>query len=184
MITPVEQLIRFLCTIDSKFKNIPKADFLSAIIDMAADEAVMLQLCFDKVEDCEDNERRLLSDLESARKPKEPADKKELERNPIDGVYYDVRIRTHFFGGEKQVVFAFTNISAEKELQREIAMRDLTKIMFTSINHELRTPCNAISNGLELILPHLPRICMQYYLICQSSLSFLLSLIGDTLDYA
>lgn len=33
-----------------------------------------------------------------------------------NGVYYDVRVKTHYFGTERQVVFIFTNVSAEKDL--------------------------------------------------------------------
>lgn len=82
------------------------------------------------------------------------------------------------------MVLTFTNVSAEKELQRELATRDLTKIMYSSISHELRTPCNAITNGLELMFPMLPRICHGNYKICQTSLKFLMSLINDSLDFA
>lgn len=99
-------------------------------------------------------------------------------------MFYDVRIKTHFFGGQRQVVLVFTNVSAEKELQRELAMKDLTKVMFASINHELRTPCNAITNGLQLMRPFLNRASLKYYDICTSSVKFLLSLVNDTLDFA
>jgi len=55
-----------------------------------------------------------------------------------------VRIKSHYSKGQRQVVFVFTNVSAEKELQRELVMKQYSQIMFTSINHELRTPINAI----------------------------------------
>lgn len=47
-----------------------------------------------------------------------------MERKAINGVFYDVRIKTHYFGGQRQVVFVFTNVSAEKELQRELVMKE------------------------------------------------------------
>ena len=60
----------------------------------------------------------------------------------VNGVYYDVRIKTHYWGTQRQVVFVFTNVSAEKELQRELVMKQYMQIMFTSISHEFRTPIN------------------------------------------
>lgn len=57
-------------------------------------------------------------------------------------------------------------------------------MMFTSINHELRTPCNAIINGLQLMRPFINRASIKYYDICDSSVKFLLSLVNDTLDFA
>jgi hypothetical protein len=50
----------------------------------------------------------------------------EAERKPINGIFYDVRIKTHYFGGQRQVVFVFTNVSAEKDLQRELTMKQFT----------------------------------------------------------
>lgn len=46
------------------------------------------------------------------------------------------------------MVFIFTDISAEKTLQREKMMMNYAKIMFASANHELRTPINGIQNSL------------------------------------
>ena len=43
----------------------------------------------------------------------DPTKSGQVESN---GVYYDVRIKTHYFGTERQVVFIFTNVSAEKDL--------------------------------------------------------------------
>jgi hypothetical protein len=47
---------------------------------------------------------------------KDLAEQEQIERKPINGDFYDVRIKTHYFGGQRQVVFVFTNVSAEKEL--------------------------------------------------------------------
>lgn len=78
----------------------------------------------------------------------------------------------------------FTNASAEKDLQREIVMKEYSHIMFTSINHELRTPINAIQNSLNLMTNFVDPLGKQYLQICKSSSSFLLSLVNDTLDFA
>lgn len=81
-------------------------------------------------------------------------------------------------------MFVFTNVSADKELQRELVMKEYSQIMFTSINHELRTPINAIQNSLQILKPFLSPIAIQYFEICESSSKFLLSLVNDTLDFA
>jgi hypothetical protein len=42
----------------------------------------------------------------------------------FDNLYYDVRIKSHkVFGSKDQIMFVFTNVSAEKELQRELVMK-------------------------------------------------------------
>ena len=82
------------------------------------------------------------------------------------------------------MVFVFTNVSAEKDLQRELVMKQYTQIMFTSVNHELRTPINGIQNSLQCLKPYVDPLAIQYFEICESSASFLLSLVNDTLDYA
>jgi signal transduction histidine kinase len=63
-------------------------------------------------------------------------------------------------------------------------MKNYTKIMFASVNHELRTPINGIQNSLMCLKPHVDPLAQQYFDICESSASFLLSLVNDTLDYA
>lgn len=78
----------------------------------------------------------------------------------------------------------FTNVSAEKDLQREIVMKQYMHIMFTSISHELRTPINAITNSLTCMRTYVSPAGMFYLDICDSSSAFLLSLVNDTLDFA
>ena len=56
--------------------------------------------------------------------------------------------------------------------------------MFASVNHELRTPINAIQNSLTCMKPFVSTMGMMYLEICQSSSGFLLSLVNDTLDFA
>ena len=56
--------------------------------------------------------------------------------------------------------------------------------MFTSISHELRTPINAIQNSLHSMKRFVNKEGLFYLDICDSSSSFLLSLVDDTLDYA
>jgi signal transduction histidine kinase len=187
LLTPVDQLIGFLVKIDSRLAKIKKEVFLETLIEMATDEPMLLQLHNNFDDHCAaaDDEDELTSAQARVKENfKKLAEQREAERKPINGIFYDVRIKTHFFGGQRQVVLVFTNVSAEKELQRELAMKELTKVMFTSINHELRTPCNAITNGLQLMRPFLNRASLKYYDICESSLKFLMSLVNDTLDFA
>lgn len=63
-------------------------------------------------------------------------------------------------------------------------MKQYTQIMFTSINHELRTPINAIQNSLACMKYSMDPSVQMYFEICESSSSFLLSLVNDTLDFA
>jgi signal transduction histidine kinase len=65
--------------------------------------------------------------------------------------------------GGKSVIFIFTNVSSEKELQREQVMKNYTHIMYTSISHELRTPINAINNSLKALKPFVDEIAMQEF---------------------
>ena len=44
ILTPLEQLINFLCAVDKRIANIDKDSFLSEMIMMATDEAVLLHM--------------------------------------------------------------------------------------------------------------------------------------------
>jgi hypothetical protein len=61
---------------------------------------------------------------------------------------YDGRIRTlddkH---GSARLIFIFTDVSNEKKLQRELIIKKSTKLMFSCISHELRTPINGKDSG-------------------------------------
>ena len=157
---------------------------------MATDEAMLLQMQKTNINKCavadsdDDQQKDDLGNPKIKQMFKDLAEQEQIERKPINGDFYDVRIKTHYFGGQRQVVFVFTNVSAEKELQRELVMKEYSQIMFTSINHELRTPINAIQNSLQILKPFLSQLGMQYYEICKSSSEFLLSLVNDTLDFA
>jgi hypothetical protein len=68
---------------------------------MASDEPMLLQLHKDFDEHCaaaddedEDNDRARVKE-----NFKKLAEQREQERKPINGVFYDVRIKTHYFGG-------------------------------------------------------------------------------------
>lgn len=63
-------------------------------------------------------------------------------------------------------------------------MKQYMQIMFTSISHELRTPINAIQNSLHCMRSSVSTAGLIYLDICDSSSSFLLSLVNDTLDFA
>jgi signal transduction histidine kinase len=65
-----------------------------------------------------------------------------------------------------------------------MVMKKYSQIMFTSVNHELRTPINAIQNSLQCLKPFVDKSAIQYFQICESSSAFLLSLVNDTLDMA
>lgn len=99
-------------------------------------------------------------------------------------MYYDIRIKAHNGLRDKCVVFIFTDVSAEKELQREQVMKKYTRIMLNSMHHELRTPIHGIQSSLELIKPYVSSHANRQYNICRCALQFLLSLVNDTLDYA
>jgi len=40
-----------------------------------------------------------------------------------DGEYFDVKIKAHKTGTNKGVIFIFTNVSAQKRLEREILLK-------------------------------------------------------------
>ena len=56
--------------------------------------------------------------------------------------------------------------------------------MVTSMNHELRTPINAMENSLQLLKPFVAPGGLKWFKICATSNQFLLFLVQDTLDYA
>jgi len=45
------------------------------------------------------------------------------KEDELGGDHYDVRIKTHWSGSNRCVIFVFTNVSAEKNLQRELVMK-------------------------------------------------------------
>ena len=117
ILTPLEQLINFLVAVDKRIANIDKDSFLTEMINLATDEAMLLHMHQGLASPCDqevDDEGNLIV--------KQGEDKQE-EDPDFNGVYYDVRIKTHYFGTQRQVVFVFTNVSAEKGLQREIVMK-------------------------------------------------------------
>lgn len=126
--TPLEQLINFLCAVDKRIANIDKDSFLPEMIMMATDEAMLLHMHQGLASPCDEPD-------ENEKQEQQPDEK-------FNGVYYDVRIKTHYFGTNRQVVFVFTNVSAEKDLQRELVGKQYMQIMFASTSHELRTPIN------------------------------------------
>jgi hypothetical protein len=137
VLTPVEQLVRILVNIDGRLASIPQDVFLETLINLATDEGMLLQMfqTFDPKKCAEEelkaqelsrgNARITIEEIKVEEKPA-PAMFNEAERKPINGVFYDVRIKTHYFGGQRQVVFVFTNVSAEKDLQRELTMKQFS----------------------------------------------------------
>ena len=136
ILTPLEQLINFLTAVDHRIADVNKDCFLSDMIQMATDDAVLLQMHQGLASPCDDIEVIENEGQGAAtgkdEKPEELAEGGEGEQNSvnqgpegqnINGVYYDVRIKTHYWGTQRQVVFVFTNVSAEKELQRELVMK-------------------------------------------------------------
>ncbi len=86
--------------------------------------------------------------------------------------------------GDYQVMFIITNVSIKRELERERLASHFQEIMYASISHELRTPCNAINNSLMCMQPHVGVQGKPWFDIARSSTAFLLSLVNDTLDMA
>lgn len=64
----------------------------------------------------------------------------------------------------------FSNISAEKALEHEKTLMEYTKVMFASISHDLRTPCNAALNGLFLMKARVRPEDKKNFMIVESSL--------------
>ena len=135
ILTPLEQLINFLTNVDKRLKLINQDVFLESMLNIATDEAMLLHMHHGLQAVCDQDVSD--EDEEQAPKPKE-----EEKKDDSFGSYYDVRIKTHWSGSNRCVIFVFTNVSAEKDLQRELVMKQYSQIMFTSINHELRTPIN------------------------------------------
>lgn len=70
------------------------------MIDLAKAEAIMLHMHQGQAAECEE----------------ESQEEDDVNKNANNGVYYDIRIKSHYCLGEQQVIFVFTNVSAEKEL--------------------------------------------------------------------
>ena len=122
------------------------------MITLATDEAMLLHMHQALVSAC------IFEDDDDDEGREQDAGKQvanDNEKGAQNGTYYDVRIKTHYFRNQRQIVFVFTNVSAEKDLQRELVMKQYSQIMFTSINHELRTPINAIINSLTCMRPYI-----------------------------
>lgn len=232
--TPLEQLINFLTSVDRRIALIDKESFLTEMIALATDDAMLLHMHQGLASPCDvedENAEEAAAKAEEKKKEEENKPVEQGQSSQFNGVYYDVRIKTHYFGTQRQIVFVFTNVSAEKELQREIVMKQYSQIMFASVNHELRTPINgkflrfhresqivwlagrllrwlggspserlrlilwgsneccllcvtAIQNSLTCMKPYINPFGKMYFEICESSSSFLLSLVNDTLDFA
>ena len=112
--TPLEQLITFLVNIDGKLANINKDKFLQNMINLAKEEAILLHLHQGEAAECGQDES-----YESSKDVDREKEKKSIN----DGVFYDIRIKAHVVQDEQQVIFVFTNVSAEKDLQRELVMK-------------------------------------------------------------
>lgn len=65
---------------------------------------------------------------------------------------HHVVIKSQWFD-KKSVMIEITNMSAVVRLEQEILLTKYSKIMFASVNHELRNPINVINNTLILLLP-------------------------------
>ena len=80
------------------------------MIQLATDDAMLLHMHQGLTSPCNEDE-------DEGAEGKEAQEVKTSDKN-FNGVYYDVRVKTHYFGTQRQIVFVFTNVSAEKELQR------------------------------------------------------------------
>jgi len=95
ILTPLDQLINYLTAVDKRIANIDKDSFLFEMIQIATDEAVLLHMHQGLISPCDD---RQYNETEQ----KEPLIKEEVpsagDKDNFNGVYYDVRIKTHYFG--------------------------------------------------------------------------------------
>lgn len=169
---------------DSRLAQLNRGSFLQHIISLSTPKASLLSqldiLSFGSPEQSSsgDETMRHRKHLQTFQ------DEAQQERRPIKNCFYDVRIKQHFFRGRRHVVFVFSNVSTEKELERERVQKKYTRIMFASINHEARTPINVVLHGLRLIKPGIRKKDMKTFVICESSLQFLMMLVNDQLDFA
>ncbi len=80
-------------------------------------------------------------------------------------------------------MISVANMSTLARLEQEILLTKYSKIMFASVNHELRTPINVIISTLTLLSPLvLSEKAKSLFKIMQQSATLILHLINDTLD--
>lgn len=95
ILTPLDQLINYLTAVDRRIANIDKDVFLFEMLQMATDEAVLLHMHQGLASPCDE---RKYNETEQ----KEPLTKDEganaADKDNFNGVYYDVRIKSHYFG--------------------------------------------------------------------------------------
>lgn len=127
--TPLHQLINFLTAVDHRIADIDRDSFLNDMIQLATDDAMLLHMHQGLVNPCDEESENDIAGSGVEASGDQPKKKSWEERQKEDadadfnGTYYDVRIKTHYFGTQRQIVFVFTNVSAEKGLQRELVMK-------------------------------------------------------------
>ena len=107
MSTPLDQLINFLTAVDHRIADIDRDSFLSEMIELATDDAILLHMHQGLVNPCdEDSENEVGAGEDdspdgdqSPSKKRKSAELQNQEADPdFNGTYYDVRIKMHYFG--------------------------------------------------------------------------------------
>jgi hypothetical protein len=101
--------------IDGRLENIKNSELMESMISVATKKPKLIQQADFKLS----AERTGVAPSTMQGSQETGNIIKELQKNeakPIDGAFYDARIKRHAFGGMQQAVFVLTNVSAEKEL--------------------------------------------------------------------
>jgi hypothetical protein len=110
-----DQLKNYLLTQDHRLAKIKPQFVLNQLIEMSPSDAKLLQMV----------------DFDTTKRPEWRASSAAAlaapskEQPKINGIYYDTRLKSHNFSGQRQAVLVFTNVSAEKELQRKQTKLDI-----------------------------------------------------------
>lgn len=102
ILTPLEQLINFLCAVDRRIADIDKDCFLSDMIQMATDDAVLLHMHQGLASPCDDvGEDGTNGNQKDKQTEQEQQAQAGADSNEFNGVYYDVRIKAHYTGTQR-----------------------------------------------------------------------------------
>jgi hypothetical protein len=101
-----ERIIQVMTEIDPRLEGLEKGTFFKRIIDKATDKAQLIKLHNFESDDGSNKEE---AEQERA---KNLIKLQTSERKPINGEYYEARLKKHFFRGKRQAVLVFSNVSA------------------------------------------------------------------------
>ena len=124
ILQPLEQLIAFLSKYDSRLKRLTRTNFIGELMKLTKNEPLSLNL------------NLLSASGESKRKDKKP------QR------IFDVRIKSNMACDKPQLMFFFSDVTPEKELQRDFSLQYYSQMLLSSLSQELKVPTKAILNNL------------------------------------